>query len=62
LKKFKGETSAQGHFVILSEAKDLVFPYSYEILRPLRFLRMTSGGTFAGVSYQDAIKQVIELL
>jgi len=44
------ETSADSHFVILSEAKDLVFPCSYEILRSLRSLRMTSEGTFAEVS------------
>jgi lipopolysaccharide/colanic/teichoic acid biosynthesis glycosyltransferase len=43
------ETSANSHFVILSEAKDLVFPCSYEILRSLRSLRMTREGTFAEV-------------
>ena len=44
------ETSAKIHFVILSVAKDLVFPRIYEILRSLRFLRMTGEGTFAEVS------------
>ncbi len=44
------ESSSKSHFVILSEAKDLVFTYSYEILRSLRSLRMTKAGTFAEVS------------
>src|SRR5512139_1409394 len=47
---YQGETSAKSHFVVLSEAKDLVFSCSYEILRSLRALRMTSEGTFAEVS------------
>jgi hypothetical protein len=50
LEKFKVETSAKSHFVILSEAKDLVFSRTYEILRSLRSLRMTGAGTFAEVS------------
>jgi len=45
------ETSTNSLFVILSEAKDLVFPCIYEILRSLRSLRMTGEGTFAGVSF-----------
>jgi hypothetical protein len=51
------ETSAKSHFVILSEAKDLVFTYSYEILRSLRSLRMTKAGIFAEVStwYKSAL-------
>ncbi len=44
------ETFAKGEFVILSEAKDLVFLRIYEILRSLRALRMTKMGTFAEVS------------
>ena len=48
-------TFADSHLVILSKAKDLVFPCSYEILRSLRSLRMTGEGTFAEVSdwYQN---------
>jgi hypothetical protein len=45
------ETSAKTHCVILSEAKDLIFSRTYEILRSLRSLRMTSKGAFAGTSY-----------
>jgi hypothetical protein len=44
------ETSAEYHFVILSEAKDLVFTHSYEIRRSLCSLRMTGERTFAEVS------------
>jgi hypothetical protein len=44
------EIAANSHFVILSVAKDLVFPCSYEILRSLRSLRMTGEGIFAEVS------------
>ena len=44
------ETSAKSHFVILSAAKDLMFPHTSEILRSLRSLRMTGAGTFAEVS------------
>ncbi len=47
---YQAETSAKSHFVILSAAKDLVSPHSYEILRSLRSLRMTGKGTFAEVS------------
>jgi hypothetical protein len=43
------ETSGKCHFVILSEAKDLVFTHSYEILRSLCSLRMTGERTFAEV-------------
>ncbi len=49
-KNSKFETSAKRFFVILSEAKDLVFIGNYEILRSLRSLRMTAGRTFAEVS------------
>ena len=53
------ETSAKSHFVILSEAKDLVFSHTYEILRSLRSLRMTGAGTFAEVSiYQKGTKEI----
>jgi len=55
-------TAANSHFVILSEAKDLVFSRTYEILQSLRSLRMTGKGTFAEVLYQTAIIQVIYLL
>jgi hypothetical protein len=44
------ETSAKYHFVILSQAKDLVFTRAYKILRSLCSLRMTGEGTFAEVS------------
>jgi hypothetical protein len=44
------ETSADSRFVILSEAKDLIFLRTFEILRSLRSLRMTRGGTFTEVS------------
>jgi hypothetical protein len=47
---FEFETSAKYHFVILSEAKDLVFSRSHEILRSLRSLRMTIRVNFAEVS------------
>ena len=47
---YRVETSANRPFVILSEAKDLIFPRIYEILRSLRFLRMTREETFAEVS------------
>ena len=40
------ETSAKCHFVILSEAKDLVFTPSYEIFRSLCSFRMTGKRTF----------------
>ena len=50
---YQNAISAKSHFVILSEAKDLVFTYSYEILRSLRSLRMTKPGTFAEVSKSD---------
>jgi hypothetical protein len=39
-----------GHFVILSAAKNLIFSYSYEMLRLVRSLRMTGWETFAGAS------------
>jgi hypothetical protein len=48
-KDLEVETSAKHHFVILSGAKDLVFSRSYEILRSLRSLRMTSKVTYAEV-------------
>jgi hypothetical protein len=35
------KTAAQGLFVILSAAKDLVYTGSYKILQSLRSLRMT---------------------
>ncbi len=44
------EISAKSIFVILSEAKDLVFSISYEILRSLRSFRMTVLTAFAEVS------------
>jgi len=53
----QAETSAKSRFVILSEAKDLVFPCSYEILRSLRSLRMTGKGTFAEVSSRHQKKR-----
>jgi hypothetical protein len=43
------ESSTKSHFVIQSEAKDLAFSRSYEILRSLGSLSMTGGGTFAEV-------------
>jgi hypothetical protein len=50
LEKFKVETSAKSHIVILSGANDLVSYCNYEILQSLRSLRMTGEGTFAEVS------------
>jgi len=44
------EPSVNSYFVILSAAKDLILTCSYEILRSLRFLRMTGEGTFAEVA------------
>jgi hypothetical protein len=44
------ETPAKSHFVILSEAKYLVFSSLYEIIRSLRSLRMTGGGALTEVS------------
>jgi len=44
------ETSARSLFVILSEAKDLVFTRNFEILRSLRSLRMTFERIFAELS------------
>jgi hypothetical protein len=48
--KYQIETSAKDYFVILSVAKDLAFPRSYEIFRSLRSLRMIGKGTLAEVS------------
>jgi len=58
------ETSAKSHFVILSEAKDLVFSRIYEILRSLTSLRMTSEGAFAEVStwYQNWKRAVTTII
>jgi hypothetical protein len=50
---YQVETSVKCHFVILSEAKDLVFTPSYEILRSLCSLRMTGEGTFAEISSRN---------
>ena len=44
---YQVESSTKTHFVILSEAKDLVFTCSYEILRSLRSLGMTGVRAFA---------------
>jgi hypothetical protein len=54
------ETSAKSHFVILSEAKDLVLCRFFEILRSLRSLRMTGNATFAELSscYNPLIKGI----
>jgi hypothetical protein len=41
------EALAKCLFVILSAAKDLAFSATFEILRSLRFLRMTGMETFA---------------
>jgi hypothetical protein len=50
--KFKVETSAKNNVVILSGAKDLIIYGTYEILQPLRSLRMTGEGTFAEAQLQ----------
>jgi hypothetical protein len=47
---FEPKTSAKSLFVILSEAKDLVFTRNFEILRSLRSLRMTVERIFAELS------------
>ena len=50
LDRYQLKTSAKCHFVILSEAKDLLFTGAYEIIRSLCSLRMTDAATFAEVS------------
>jgi hypothetical protein len=50
---FELENSARCHFGILSGEKNLVFSLSYEILRSLRSLRMTSEGTVPTLIFSE---------
>jgi len=54
------ETSAKSILVILSEAKDLVFSKSYEILQSLCSLRMTVLRTFAEVSTWHNARSILD--